>query len=148
MTDKELRRLRFLPRERERLKKELEEARLEYAGCRTHSVVMGSRASEPYDLHAITVSAPGWDGNAQAALGRVRDAERQLRECEEELVRLNAYIDSIEDKQLRTMFHMHYRRHKTWQQVSMHFGRQSEFWARNLAKKYMGNIENIDFDAL
>lgn len=148
MTDKELRRLRFLPRERERLKKELEEARLEYAGCRTHSVVMGSRASEPYDLHAITVSASGWDGNAQAALGRVRDAERQLRDCEEELLRLNAYIDGIEDKQLRAMFHMHYRKDKTWPQVARHFGWTDEGSPRKKVQKYLHDSGNSGFGGL
>ena len=146
MTDKELKRLRYLPRDLEILKNDLAAARERYEGCCTHDVVYGSRLIEPYNKRPLTIRVPGGSKEATSALTALQKARTAVRDCEQEIERLNAFIDNIQDPQVRRIFQLYYRDGKTWQAVSMHFGRTSEFWSRNLAKKYFQDIENIDLD--
>ncbi len=147
MTDKELKRLRWLPGEVKRLEEKLTEARERYTNSLSHSVVLGSQHGEPYSVHPIVVAGPSGSKSLEAKQ-TVEKVERELADCQEELRRLNSFIDSIQDKQIRRIFDLYYREGLTWQAVSMKFGHPSNFWARNEAKKYFEHIENIEFGVL
>ncbi len=144
MTDKELKRLRWLPGEIRRLEEKLIDARERYAASQTHSVVMGSRPAEPYNVHPMVVKGPGSIA-ARANMEKIKD---ELAECRGELSRLNAFIDNIQDPQTRRIFELYYREGLTWQTVSMRLGHRSEYWARSNAKKYFEQNEKNDFGML
>ncbi len=146
MTDKELKRLRWLPGEIRRLEEKLTEARERYAGSLSHSVVLGSQQEEPYSVHPIVVAGPS--GKSAEARGAVEKIKQELAECRGELSRLNAFIDGIQDKQTRRIFDLYYREGLTWKRVAFRMGWVDESTPRRICKKFFENPENPDFGVL
>ncbi len=147
MTDKELKRLRWLPGEVKRLEEKLTEARERYTNSLSHSVVLGSQHGEPYSVHPIVVAGPSGSKSLEAKQA-VEKAERELADCREELRRLNSFIDSIQDKQIRRIFDLYYREGLTWQTVASRMGWADESTPRRISRNFLVNPENPDFGVL
>ena len=56
--------------------------------------------------------------------------EIKIHHCYRELLRLNRYIEGVEDRQMRTILALRYIHGLTWQQIAYRIGKQDEQYPR------------------
>ena len=112
MTKKELSQLYYLNREIERDKRRLEELEALAAGCTQQITGMP---------HAPGVADK--IGNCAAEIADLRGIiDANIQKCWYELNRLNRFIQSIDDSQMRQIMTLRYINGLSWRQVAMSIG--------------------------
>ena len=120
MTKKELSQLYYLKKEIKEQQRRLAELEETATNCsaqitglpsgRGISVKTGNYAAQIADLRALL------DSN--------------LKKCFDELNRLNRYIQSVDDSQMRTILRLRYIRGLTWQRIAFEIGEHDEQYPR------------------
>jgi len=122
MTKKELSQLKYLNKEIELLKKQIEEA--EYA-IKNHTVsdaVTGSNPEWPYQpctFHIEGVAIPEYDRRIKRLRNKLK---RRLEELMEKREELEEYIARVPDSMMRMILTLRYVNGLSWQQVASHIG--------------------------
>lgn len=127
MTQKELKNLYTLNREISRDKERLVELEALSTSTSTHLTGMphatsvkdriGEYAAEIADLKALI--------------------ELNIQKCWYELNKLNRYINTITDSQMRLIMSLRYINGMTWQQIAFHIGETDEQYPRKKHNKYL-----------
>lgn len=128
MTKRELEQIRHLPREKAMLERELE--RLPVV-CDT---VTGSRKGIPYDTHVIRIE--GVDRKKEARL------RKKIAVIERQQERLECWIDSVEDSEIRQILTLRFREGQSWQKVAFGIGHHDEQYPRRKFEKFISDDEN------
>ena len=112
VSKKELSQLYYLSREIEQDRKRLEE--LEAAAQRSTPQITGMPRAAGFGDKV---------GKYAAEIADLRGMiEQKVQRCWHELKRLNRYIASVEDSQMRQILTLRYINHMTWQQVASAMG--------------------------
>ena len=70
-------------------------------------------------------------GNYAAQIADLRALlDSNLKKCFDELNRLNRYIQSVDDSQMRTILRLRYVKGFTWQRIAFEIGERSEQYPR------------------
>lgn len=128
MTNRELKRLRALPRELAQRKNEQMET-AQHADTNRQRKAYAKADEERNPFHC-------------------QEKNKWIVECERELNRLRGFIEGIADREIRRMAELYYLRGKTWQQVAWEFGWRDEGTPRKKMKKYLKDSENSDLPDL
>lgn len=67
-----------------------------------------------------------------------------LDKCWKELKRLNQFINTIDDSQLRQIFSLRYINGLTWQQIAFAIGECDESYPRRLHNRFLKAAENAE----
>lgn len=127
MTRKELSQLYYLNREIEQLKIKL--AELEDAATSTTTRITGMP-------HITGVSDKV--GKYAAEIADLKSLlEINLKKCFYELNRLNRYIDSINNSEMRQIFSLRYVNGLSWQQIAFSIGHHDESIPRKRHNRYL-----------
>ena len=71
-------------------------------------------------------------GNYAAQIADLRALlDSNLKKCFDELNRLNRYIQSVDDSQMRTILRLRYIRGLTWQRIAFEIGEHDEQYPRS-----------------
>lgn len=120
MTKQELSQLYYLNREIEQLKKRI--AELESAATSTTQPITG--------MPHVSVIADK-PGKFAAEIADLKELlELNLKKCFYELNRLNRYIESVEDVQMRVILSLRYVNGLGWQQIAFSIGEHDEQYPR------------------
>lgn len=113
LTRKELEQLKFLKNEVRLLEQECMTAKTPMIA----DTVVGCTPSR-IDKHVITIR-----GIDYAKIDRInRRLDRKIAELQDEMDRLNDYIDSIPDSEMRQIIQLRYRNGLGWQQIAHELG--------------------------
>ena len=127
MTKQELSQLYYLNREIEQLKNRITE--LECVAASTSSRITGMP-------HASGISDKV--GKYAAEIADLKELlDLNLKKCFYELNRLNRYIESIEDSEMRLIMSLRYINGLSWQQVAFSIGEHDEQYPRRKHNKYL-----------
>lgn len=122
MTKKELSQLRFINKEIEILKKQIEEAEQLTEMHTASDVVEGSNPVWPYQkrtFHIEGVAVPEYEKKVKRLRKKL---QRRLDELMEKREELEEYIATIEDSELRLIFTLRYINGLSWRQIAAHMG--------------------------
>lgn len=122
MTKKELSQLKYLNREIELLKKQIEEAEYAIKMYTVSDMVSGSNPVWPYQLrtfHIEGVDIPEYEMRVKRLRNKLK---RRLEELLEKREELEEYISKIEDSELRMIFTLRYINGLSWRQIAEHLG--------------------------
>jgi prefoldin subunit 5 len=129
MTKQELSQLYYLNREIEELKHRI--AELEWAATSTNSTITGM----PH-----VSGATDKIGKYAAEIADLKELlELNLKKCFYELNRLNRYIESVEDAQMRLILSLRYVNGLSWQQIAFSIGEHDEQYPRRKHNKFLSN---------
>lgn len=127
MTKQELSQLYYLNREIEQLKNRIVE--LECVATSTSSRITGMP-------HASGISDKV--GKYAAEITDLKELlDLNLKKCFYELNRLNRYIESIEDSEMRLIMSLRYINGLSWQQVAFSIGEHDEQYPRRKHNKFL-----------
>jgi hypothetical protein len=131
MTKQELSQLYYLNREIEQLKSRLTE--LDCIATSTSSRITGMP-------HASGISDKV--GKYAAEIADLKELlDLNLKKCFYELNRLNRYIESIEDSQIRMIISLRYINGLSWQQVAFSIGEHDEQYPRKKHNKFLKQMK-------
>lgn len=125
LTREELGQYRKISKEIQLLREQLAEQEKELNQIKAYGVVRGSSPTFPYVLHDIPVQGGESGNRALRAEYRltIRHIKQRLRERQRELRRLDNYIASIEDAELRQIFMLRYVfTNCSWLQIARKMG--------------------------
>lgn len=150
MTKKELSQLRDLKREIQLLKEQRAEIRNHMHSMKTPNCVEASSNDPPYQKHSVTIcgvslsetEAYHEDDNRLQKI-RLAIAERERR-CQEELDRLDQFIASIEDSEIRQIVTLYCIQGLTWQQVAFKIGHHDEQYPRRKLDRFLNCTKCTD----
>ncbi|WP_035288024.1 hypothetical protein [Clostridium sp. KNHs214] len=132
MTKQELSQLYYLNREIEHLKNRI--AELECLATSTTAKITGM----PH--------APGISDKVGKYAAEIADLKElldlNLKKCFYELNRLNRYIESIEDSQMRMIMSLRYINGLSWQQVAFSIGEHDEQYPRRKHNRFLAKKAN------
>ncbi len=132
MTRGELEQLRHLKNEIKLLEKEY----LEMKTPMIADTVEGC-TPERWDKHVIMIRGVDY--------GRIdrmnRRIERKIEELGDELERLNEFIDTIPDSEIRQIIQLRYRNGLSWQQIAFSIGHHDEQYPRRKAERFFKSDE-------
>ena len=138
MTKEELQQIRFLGNEIRLLTSELENYTKKFKYVR--DTVVGSRQCIPYDLRVVSVI--GYVENESEYDAKKKRLRRKIRKLKKELQRLEEFIDSIDDSQMRQIMDCRYRKSMTWQQIAFEIGEHDESLPRRRHNAFL-NLPNL-----
>ena len=122
MNKKELSQLRYLNREIELLKEQIEKAEQDVEANMAADTVAGSNPVWPYQPRSFRVEGIAIP-EYERRVGRLkRKLQRRLEEVMEKREEIEEYIDSIDDSQIRMILTLRYVNGLSWQQVAEHIG--------------------------
>lgn len=122
MTKKELSQLRYLNKEIELLKKQIEEAEYAMKSHTVSDVVTGSNPVWPYQprtFHIEGVAIPEYEKRVKRLRNKL---QRRLEELMEKREELEEYIATVPDSMIRMILTLRYINGLSWQQVANHIG--------------------------
>ncbi len=138
MTKDELKQLTFLKGEVAMLENQIEEVKKKINKYRTSDSVKASQTEFPYTQHSIFVSgipeksySGAWELRKELEELKLRLQERK-EECDWEYIRLNNYIQSIDDSLIRQILTYKYINNLPWEQV-----------AANISDNYSGDYVRV-----
>ncbi len=141
MTKDELKQLAFLKGEVAMLENQIEEVKKKINKYRTSDSVKASQTEFPYTQHSVLVSgipeksySGAWELREELGELKLRLQARKT-ECDWEYIRLNNYIQSIDDSLIRQILTYKYINNLPWEQVAKHIG-----------EKYTGNYVRVTLD--
>lgn len=144
MTINELSQLFFLTREIERL--ESEKDRLERAGKKdiVKDTVKGSYAYFPYTEHSILIKGIEEEGykitKHDLEIAELKGLiELNIKKSIIERIRLERYISSIEDAEMRQIIALRYVNGLAWRQIANELGYQDESVPRKKHNRFLKN---------
>lgn len=138
MTKQELSQLYYLNREIEQLKNRIVE--LECVATSTSSRITGMP-------HASGISDKV--GKYAAEIVDLKELlDLNLKKCFYELNRLNRYIESIEDSEMRLIMSLRYINGLSWQQVAFSIGEHDEQYPRRKHNKFLKQSKVDENDEL
>lgn len=146
MTKKELSQLATLNREVAMYDKQIERLQTQINAERTSDTVHGSSPAFPFVLHSISLN--GISDNAhtrklQAKLSiAICQAMLARERCVDEYNRLNGFIASIDDSQMRQILSLRYINGLSWQQIAFSIGHHDEQYPRRKHDNFLKNYEN------
>jgi hypothetical protein len=136
LKSKELQQLRYLKNELRLLEREYHDAQ----SSTIVDCVTGSRQQIPFDKHVITIR-----GVDTVRLTRIRRRlDRKIQELLDEMDRLNDYIDSIEDSEMRQIMQLRYRNGLSWQEIAFQIGEHDESYPRKKHNRFLKLAENAE----
>lgn len=136
MTREELKQYRALLRECDELKRRI---RIIEKKERVSDTVVGSSPFFPYAKRTFYIE--GMPEDESVKLKRLKKTlEISLRRAEEMLDDIVAFIESIEDARVRTVFRLRYYDEKSWATISMHLHSTHESYARKLHDRYLQQL--------
>ncbi|WP_085833853.1 hypothetical protein [Clostridium merdae] len=143
MTKKELSQLRDLKREIQLLKEQRAEIRNNMRSMKTPNCVEASSKYPPYQKHSVTVcgvppteTAAFNDEDARLQKIKLAIAERERRR-QEEYDKLDRFIESIEDSEIRQIIMLYYIQDLTWQQTAFKIGHHDEQYPRRKIDRFL-----------
>lgn len=122
MNKKELSQLRYLNREIELLKEQIEKAEQDVEANMAADTVAGSNPVWPYQLRSFRVEGIAVPEYERRVERLKRKLQRRLEEVMEKREEIEEYIDSIDDSQIRMILTLRYVNGLSWQQVAEHIG--------------------------
>ena len=144
-TKEDLEQLRTLPGEIKLLEERCRELEYNLKRYQTMDAVRGCIPEYPYTEHSITIRGIG-DIEGYTQEREMLEAYRTcLRERRKQRQRMEQYILSIQDSEVRTAMRAYYLQGKTWQQTAFAIGATDEGTARKKIKKFFECSENSDF---
>lgn len=135
MTKQELEQLRYLKNEI-RL---LEEEYLAMKPSMLADTVEGC-TPERWDKHVIAIRGADYKRIDRMS----RRIDRKIKELGNELERLNEYVDSIPDSEIRQIIQLRYRNGLSWQQIAFSIGHYDESYPRRKCNKFFELAENAE----
>lgn len=150
---KELSQLYYLNREIEQLQHQLDDlkrAATETGKQQTFDSVQGSAIAFPYILHSITVSGVSeTDRSKKLRLqAEIKDIIKRIEinkeKCIYEYNRLNCYISSVDDSEMRQILTLRYVNGLSWQQVAFSIGYQDESVPRKRHDRFLKMTEKSE----
>ena len=136
MTKKELSQLYYLNREIEEQQRRLVELEASATSC-------GATITGMPKAHGVS------DKLAKCAV-EIADLKAlmdlNLKKCFYELNRLNRYINSIDDSQIRIILALRYINGLTWMQIAFSIGAHDEQYPRRKHNKFLKNLKNDEND--
>lgn len=133
MTKKELSQLYYLNREIEYLQKRLRELKEKSVSC-TNIITGMPHGTDIKDLV----------GNCASEIIDLEDLiEIKLKECFFNLNKLNRYINSIDDSQMRMILSLRYINGLSWQQVAFSIGETDEQFPRRKHNKFLNDNKKL-----
>lgn len=129
MTKKELSQLYYLNREIEEQQRRLRELESLASSCTTQ--ITGMPKSVQFSDKLVKYAVEIADLKALLDLN--------LKKCFYELNRLNRYIDSVEDSQMRLILSLRYINGLTWQQIAFSIGEYDEQYPRRKHNAFLKN---------
>lgn len=136
MTREELKQYRALLRECDELKRRI---RIIEKKERVSDTVVGSSPFFPYAKRTFYIEGTPEDESVK--LKRLKKTlEISLRRAEEMLDDIVAFIESIEDARVRSVFRLRYYDEKSWSAISMHLHSTHESYARKLHDRYLQQL--------
>ena len=131
MTKKELSQLYYLKKEIKEQQKRIKE--LEDAATSCSSKIDGLPSGEGINDKI---------GNYAVQIADLKSLlDLNLKKCFYELNRLNRYIQSVEDSQMRMILTLRYVRGLTWQKVAYEIGEKDEQYPRRKHNAFLRNSE-------
>ena len=129
MTKKELSQLYYLNREIEEQQRRLRELESLASSCTAQITGMPKSVqfSDKLAKYAVEIA------DLKALL------DLNLKKCFYELNRLNRYIDSVEDSQMRLILSLRYINGLTWQQIAFSIGEHDEQYPRRKHNTFLKN---------
>ena len=129
MTVKELSQLYYLNREIEEQQRRLRELESLASSCTAQITGMPKSVqfSDKLAKYAVEIA------DLKALL------DLNLKKCFYELNRLNRYIDSVEDSQMRLILSLRYINGLTWQQIAFSIGEHDEQYPRRKHNAFLKN---------
>ena len=131
MTKKELSQLYYLNREIEEQQRRLEE--LENLATSCNKQITGMPRSKGVSDKLSQYAAEIADLKGLIDLN--------IKKCLYELNRLNRYINSIEDSQMRMIFSLRYINGLNWRQIACSIGEYEESYVRRKHNKFLADIK-------
>lgn len=122
MNKKELSQLRYLNREIELLKEQIEKAEQDVEANMAADTVAGSNPVWPYQPRSFRVEGVAMPEYERRVQRLKRKLQRRLEELMEKREELEEYIDGIDDSQIRMILTLRYINGLSWQQVAEHIG--------------------------
>lgn len=122
MNKKELSQLRYLNREIELLKEQIEKAEQDVEANMAADTVAGSNPVWPYQPRSFRVEGiaiPEYERRVERLKKKLR---RRLEELLEKREELEEFIDKIDDSELRMIFTLRYINGLSWQQIAARMG--------------------------
>lgn len=128
----------------------LKEKRLEMNGSVLTDSVRGSMSCEPFVIHNIPVV--GLSENDVAVKTAIRDQITDLKiqlskrrdECDKEYIRLNRFISTVDDSEMRQILTLKYIYGKSFQQIANRLGYCDEGTPRKKHDKFLKHSENSE----
>ena len=133
MTTEQLNQYRAICAEISDIRQQLENS---YAG---DTVQSGSK--HPYSVHSVRIEGYKPDRHTTALLSRLSVLERSRSEIE-------AFVDNINDSELRQIVQLRYIRGKkkrSWQYIAMKLGYCAEHTPKRKLKKFLNDVGNVGF---
>lgn len=138
----DLEQLRTLPGEIKLLEERCRELEYNLKRYQTMDAVRGCVPEYPYTEHSITIRGIG-DIEGYTQEREMLEAYRTcLRERRKQRQRMEQYILSIQDSEVRTAMRAYYLQGKTWQQVAFALGVTDESTPRRKVLNFLSNPEN------
>lgn len=132
MTKKELSQLYYLKKEIKEQQKRLAELEAAAAGCtkKITGLPSGRGVSDKLGKYAAQIA------DLRALL------DLNLKKCFYELNKLDRYIQSVDDSQMRTILTLRYIRGLTWQRIAFEIGKYDEQYPRRKHNNFLKNNKN------
>ncbi|MGX8711636.1 MAG: hypothetical protein ACQGTM_15495 [bacterium] len=150
MTKDELSQVRKLKNEIKLLKEQKAEIRQRMSCMSTPHSVQASGKCEPYQLHNITIQGVArseTDAYIEADEKREKialDLAERERQCLDEYDRINSFIGTVQDSEMRQILTLYYLKGLTWQQVAMRIGHHDEQYPRRKSEKFLEMTKMTD----
>ncbi|MBW7573902.1 hypothetical protein [Caproiciproducens faecalis] len=150
MTKEELSQVRNLKNEIKLLKEQKAEIRQRMSGMSTPHSVQASGKCEPYQLHNITIQGVArseTDAYIEADDKREKialDLAERERQCLDEYDRINSFVSTVQDSEMRQILTLYYLKGLTWQQVAFKIGENDESYPRRKCTQFLKLAEIAD----
>ena len=150
MTEGELSNYRKIQSEIRTLKEQKADLRNKMSIMKTPVSVLASSKYEPYQQHCVSV--PGISLSDTAAFQKQDEKLQRLtlsivereKDALNEYEKINSFIESIQDSEMRQMITLYYLLNHSWQQVANRLGYSDEGSPRKKVDKYLSNSENSE----
>ena len=138
MTKEELEQLRSLKIEIKELEAELRDI------PKTTDSVRGSTVNHPYIEHTIVIEGP--DKKLDREL--YDKLSMKILKRKYELNRMEDWLDSINDSQMRTILKLYYKDGLTWKEVAFKIGHYDEQYPRKKCDQFLKKYEKYEDNVL
>lgn len=135
MNKSELSQIKYIGREIEQLKRQLEDVEYQVETKTVTDSVTGSLPSFPYVQHVIMITGVDVEGYDRKAERLKRSLERRIQELLDKVAEANEYIATIPDSETRIILQYRFINGLTWEQLEAETG-ISETTAKRKFRKW------------